>query len=86
VEVAAFSRAIGLDAEVGQELSSPFNTYGGVNRAGATFFLFDLLNSMIDSVFGLFHKQKARKLCRQLLREAPNSLICASCLFVYRRN
>ena len=86
VDVAAFSRSIGLDAEMGQELSSPFNAYGGANRAGAVFFLFDLFNGMIDRIFGLFYKQKARKLCLQLLREAPNSLICASCLFVYRRN
>ena len=86
VDVVSFSRSMGLDAEMGQELSSPFHTYGGVNRAGAVFFLFDLFNSMIDSIFGLFHKQKARKLCLQLLREAPKSLICASCLFVYRRD
>jgi hypothetical protein len=87
VEVRGFSRALSLDAGVDSSvgIENPMMMYGYGRRGEEVFFLFELFNSLLDGIFGFFHKQKARRLCRKLLREAPNSLICASCLFVYRR-
>ena len=87
VEVRGFSRALGLDAGVDTSVGyeSPITMYGYASRGEEVFILFEVFNALFDGVLGFFHKLKARRLCRKLLREAPNSLICASCLFVYRR-
>lgn len=85
VEVRSFSRALGLDAAVsdGVEVFGGPLGYGRDGREVIWFF--EIFNQLIDGIFGWFHKRKARRLCQKLLAEAPNSLICANCLFVFRR-
>jgi hypothetical protein len=88
VPVRTFARALGLDTTVlGDDFTSPLDGSGEIDGAGATIFAFEVVNAAIDGVLNWLHRQKAKRLCRRLLAENPRTknLICASCLFVYRR-
>jgi uncharacterized protein YbaR (Trm112 family) len=88
VPVRSFAQALGLDTTVlADDFASPMDHSGELDGPGATLFAFQVLNAMVDGVLGWFHKLKAKRLCRRLLEENPRTktLICASCLFVYRR-
>jgi hypothetical protein len=53
-----------------------------VTRMTIGFLMFDWL---INALFAWRHRAKSRKLCAEVLPNYPNSMVCAYCLFLYRR-
>ncbi len=53
-----------------------------VTRSTAGFMLFDWC---LNSLFAWRHRAKSRKLCNSVLPEYTNTLVCAQCLFTYKR-
>jgi hypothetical protein len=81
VELSKYRRVIDGDAAVGDAIDIPRR----YNPASEVFFLFAVFDAMLDSIFVMAHKSKAKKLCARELPGFPNSLVCASCLFLLRR-
>jgi|GEM_PF-1448511 hypothetical protein len=86
VELDGYDRVVGNDSAV----------YDGDDYANGPFFFFSYsrlflmwLMSAIAGLFGGAHitlkEQKVKRLCRTVLPQYPNSLICPRCLFVTKR-
>lgn len=81
VELAKYQRVIDGDSLVGDAIPLPSR----FNPGGRVFFFFAIIDLILDSIFMMAHKTKAKKLCARELPGFPNSIVCTQCLFVVRR-
>lgn len=89
VELDGYDRVVGRDAVAyndGGDDTGPYFLGFGMRMAG---FVMSLVGAAVASLVGgtaiSLRERKVKNLCRTLLPQYPNTLICPRCLFVVKR-